>query len=191
MNFFICNIFVKGALTLLCFNRGYNKLNIWVYIYLFFIDSIPWLPFCLGICLYWLIKNVLIAEEEFEDIKGVIRIRKSKTDRQHNGQNKKTKGQTTIYKTLHIKYRSSNTNFIKNREGKQFLLHSWHSSCYSSYKPGDKSWMMKNRKFFNDRWNNRIVTLISEWLLLNAKWVTFQLYHYENILQDDETTLRE
>ena len=35
--------------------------------------------------------------EEFEDTKGVIRIRKSK-DRQHNG-HKGTKGQTTIYKT--------------------------------------------------------------------------------------------
>ena len=29
--------------------------------------------------------------EEFEDIKGVIRIRKSKTDRQHNGKKKKDK----------------------------------------------------------------------------------------------------
>ena len=29
--------------------------------------------------------------EEFEDIKGVIRIRKSKKDRQHNGQKKKDK----------------------------------------------------------------------------------------------------
>jgi hypothetical protein len=32
----------------------------------------------------------------------VIRIRKSK-DRQHNGQRKRTRGQTTIYKTLDIK----------------------------------------------------------------------------------------
>jgi hypothetical protein len=31
--------------------------------------------------------------------KGVIRIRLSKKNRQHNGQNKSTKGQTTIYKT--------------------------------------------------------------------------------------------
>jgi len=41
--------------------------------------------------------------EEFEDTKGVIRIRKSQ-DRQHNGhKTKKKKRQTTIYKTLHIK----------------------------------------------------------------------------------------
>jgi hypothetical protein len=44
--------------------------------------------------------------EEFEDTKGVIRIRKSWKGRQHNDQKKKdkrTKGKTTIYKTLHIK----------------------------------------------------------------------------------------
>ena len=34
-----------------------------------------------------------------EDIKGVIRIRISRKNRQHNGQKKSTKGQTTIYKT--------------------------------------------------------------------------------------------
>ena len=34
-------------------------------------------------------------QEEFDDTKGVIRIRKSKKDRQHNGQAKMTKGQTT------------------------------------------------------------------------------------------------
>ena len=39
-------------------------------------------------------------KEEFEDTKGVIRIPKSKTDRQHNDQKKKDKGQTKICKTL-------------------------------------------------------------------------------------------
>ena len=38
--------------------------------------------------------------EEFEDTKGIIKIRKLK-DRQHNNQMKK--GQTTIYKILHRK----------------------------------------------------------------------------------------
>ena len=42
-------------------------------------------------------------KEEFEDTKGVIRIRKSKKDRQHNAKRKRTKGQTTIYKTLRRK----------------------------------------------------------------------------------------
>ena len=36
------------------------------------------------------------TSEKFEDTKGVIRICKSKKDMQHNGQKKKTKGQTTI-----------------------------------------------------------------------------------------------
>ena len=40
--------------------------------------------------------------EEVEDSKGVFIIRKSK-DIYHNDQTKKTKGQTTIYKTLHRK----------------------------------------------------------------------------------------
>ena len=38
---------------------------------------------------------------EFEDPKGVIRIRKSKKDGQYNDQRKN--GQTTIYKALHRK----------------------------------------------------------------------------------------
>ena len=29
------------------------------------------------------------------------------------------------------------------RKGKQFLLHIWHPSCYSCYKPVDKSWIRK------------------------------------------------
>jgi hypothetical protein len=43
--------------------------------------------------------SFIIMKEEFEDTKGVIRIRKSKKNRQYNGQKKSTKGQTTIYKT--------------------------------------------------------------------------------------------
>ena len=42
-------------------------------------------------------KTILI--EKFEDTKGVIRIRISKKNRQHNGPKKSTKWQTTIYKT--------------------------------------------------------------------------------------------
>jgi hypothetical protein len=44
--------------------------------------------------------------EEHEDTKGIIRIRKSKKDRKHNGQmvkRKRTKGQTTICKKIHRK----------------------------------------------------------------------------------------
>jgi hypothetical protein len=42
-------------------------------------------------------------KEEFEDTKEAINIRKSKKDRQHYGQRKKTQGLTTISKTLHRK----------------------------------------------------------------------------------------
>ena len=41
-------------------------------------------------------------QERFEETKGVIRRRKSQ-DSQYNVQIKNTKGQTTIYKTLHRK----------------------------------------------------------------------------------------
>ena len=44
--------------------------------------------------------DLSLFQEEFEDTKVVIRIRKSKKDRQDNG---KRKVQTMIYKTLHIK----------------------------------------------------------------------------------------
>ena len=37
-----------------------------------------------------------LPEEEFKDIKGKIRIRKSKKDRQHNGQKKKNKNITKM-----------------------------------------------------------------------------------------------
>ena len=42
------------------------------------------------------------AIEEFEDIKGVIRIRISKKNRQHNGQKKKDKRANKIYVMLFI-----------------------------------------------------------------------------------------
>ena len=42
-------------------------------------------------------------EEEFEDTKGVIRIRISKKDRQHNGQKKKDKRTNNDLQNIHIK----------------------------------------------------------------------------------------
>jgi len=38
-----------------------------------------------------------VLQEELEDTKGVIRIRKSKKDRQHNGQKRKDKQLSTIH----------------------------------------------------------------------------------------------
>jgi hypothetical protein len=40
--------------------------------------------------------------KKFENTKGVIRSRKLKKDRQFNGNIKKDKGQTMVYKSLHI-----------------------------------------------------------------------------------------
>ena len=45
----------------------------------------------------------LIFKEEFEDIKGVIRIRKSKKDRRHNGQKKRGKSTNNDSQNIHIK----------------------------------------------------------------------------------------
>ena len=53
--------------------------------------------------------NACMQKEQIEDTKGVMRIRKSKKDRQRNVQMKMTKGQTTIYKTLHRKLKIEQT----------------------------------------------------------------------------------
>ena len=42
------------------------------------------------------------VQEEFEDTKGVIRIRKSKKNRQHNGQKKKDKGTDNDLQNVNI-----------------------------------------------------------------------------------------
>ena len=42
-------------------------------------------------------------QEEFEDTKGVTRSRKSKTDRQHNGQEQKDKMTNNDLHKIHIK----------------------------------------------------------------------------------------
>jgi hypothetical protein len=44
-----------------------------------------------------------VNEEEFEDTKGVIRIRKSKKNRQHNGQKKKCIRTNNDLQNIHIK----------------------------------------------------------------------------------------
>jgi len=64
------------------------------------------------------------------------------------------KEQTIIYKTLKTKLKIEQHKPIKNwewtrvlRTDKQFLLHKWHPSCCSCYKPGEshewgKDWIM-------------------------------------------------
>ena len=48
-------------------------------------------------------KKEFVEEEEFEDTKGVIRIRISKKNRQHNGQKKKYKTTNNELQNIHIK----------------------------------------------------------------------------------------
>ena len=44
-----------------------------------------------------------VSLDEFEDTKGVIRIRKLKKDKQHNGQTKKDKRKNNDLQNIHIK----------------------------------------------------------------------------------------
>jgi len=71
-------------------------------------------------------------KEEFEDTKGVIRIRKSKKDRRHNGQKKNGQKdkQRSTKQTHKTKDRVTRTPLKTGgelthvlRKGKQFLLH--------------------------------------------------------------------
>jgi len=48
-------------------------------------------------------KNTAALQEEFEDTNGVIRIRKSKKNRQHNGQKEKYKRTNNYLQSMHIK----------------------------------------------------------------------------------------
>jgi hypothetical protein len=63
-----------------------------------------------------------IRQEEFEDIKGIIRIRKSKNDSHHNRQEKKDKMTNNVLQNIYIKlkieqHQPGKTNTTKNRGG--------------------------------------------------------------------------
>ena len=51
----------------------------------------------------WVVGTNILLYEEFEDTKGVIRIRISMKNRQHNGQKKKYKGTNNYLQNIHIK----------------------------------------------------------------------------------------
>jgi hypothetical protein len=51
----------------------------------------------------WVVGTNILLYEEFEDTKGVIRIRISKKNRQHNGQKKKYKGTNNNLQDIHTK----------------------------------------------------------------------------------------
>jgi hypothetical protein len=64
-------------------------------------------------------RNSTKGQEEFEDTKGVIRIRISKKNRQNNGQNKSTKGQEEFEDTKGvIRIRISKKNRQNNGQKK-------------------------------------------------------------------------
>jgi hypothetical protein len=83
------------------------------------IDFAPFIDFAIGFrsfptvwyfCVFIFIINkfkafyaLLSNKEEFEDIKVVIRIHKSKTNRQHNGQYKSYKRTNNDLQNIHIK----------------------------------------------------------------------------------------
>ena len=46
--------------------------------------------------------------------------------------------------------------------GKQFLIHLWHPSCYSSYNPGDKALMRKGPESAYDKWSFVVVQWYSD-----------------------------
>jgi hypothetical protein len=92
---------------------------------------------------YWRLFQI---REKFEDINVVIISRKS-MDRQHKDKQKKDRRTNNDLQTIaqNNKDRTTRTPLKTRmlRKGKKFLLHMWHPSCYSCYKPGDKSWMKK------------------------------------------------
>ena len=55
------------------------------------------------LCEFCIFRTTFTKEEEFEDTKGVIRIRKSKKNRQHNGQKKNYKRTNNDQQNIHIK----------------------------------------------------------------------------------------
>jgi hypothetical protein len=70
-----------------------------------------------------------------------------------------------VYSTINRKWTQGLWNV------KQLLLHYWHPMFYSSYKPGDKSWMRKGLGSAYDKWNS-----LSRSLILCACFVDRCLY---------------
>jgi hypothetical protein len=99
--------------------------------------------------------------------------------------NGKEKEQTTIYKTLHrkLKIEQHEHHQAKHRgwtqvirKDKQFLIRCWHSSCYSSYKPDDKSWMRKGSPYLD---SGLLLTmkLLNQWFLLAELNSSLRKFH--------------
>ena len=64
--------------------------------------------------------------EEFEDTKGVIKIRKSKNDRQHNAQKKKYKRTNNDLQNIHkTKDRVTRTSLFQSLDMPEFNNSKW------------------------------------------------------------------
>ena len=71
-------------------------------------------------------------QEKVEETKGVIRHGNSQKDRQYNVQIKNTKGQTTIYKTLHRKLINRATQIPLNTGVELICFGEVRSFCFTS-----------------------------------------------------------
>lgn len=98
---------------------------------------------CCSVVLFYLSSttrwyHVISMLEKLEDINGVIGIRNGRTEITMSKW-KRTTGQTKHYTKTSNKTPTENQWTQVLRMYKQFLLHMWHPSWYSCYKPGDKS----------------------------------------------------
>jgi hypothetical protein len=160
----------------------------WIYIYLCNQCRSPLKLWVVFVSLMRCSRHNFMWLERFEDNKGVIWSSKL-NDRQWT----KEKGRTMMYRTLHNKLNIDQHNPTNNwrwnqvlQKGKQFMLHMWHPSCYSCYKPGDKSWM--RMKWMNG-WNDRIVIttkfvtlVVRHWLVFSTQ-LCYKLCHSDAFLQ--------
>jgi hypothetical protein len=73
------------------------------------------------IVIFYNARTCIYIYEQFEDTKGVIRIRKLKKNIQHNGQNKKDKRTNNDLQNIHIKLKIEQHEPIKYRRGTQML----------------------------------------------------------------------
>ena len=96
-------------------------------------------------------------KKSFEHTKGVIRIRISKKDRQHNGQKKKRQKdrQQSTKHTHKAKDRVIRTPLKTG--GELMCPGGVCSACFTNYKSGDKSSMRKAPGSVCDKWNISVV----------------------------------
>jgi hypothetical protein len=114
--------------------------------------------------------------------KSVIRRETDNTKVNRKGR----EGQTMIYYHYAENWKSNNTNPTKNRGSTQMLRKGkqWHPSCYSSYKPDDKSCMnekrngylisdsnYKNKYIIGDKNDNKYRRI----LLISLIWLIYKM----------------